>query len=322
MKTRTENSLVQSNTAALAQLLESNKAKLAQALASTGIDGGRFMRMCMTAFREAPALAECDPGSVLGCAMTSALMGLEPGSAFGQSYWVPFKGKNGKKYAQHITGYKGMLQHVYRSGLTSPINSGVVYEGDDFTRERGLNPVLRHVERATDKTDDKITHAWACTHVGGQPIFEVMDRAALMAIWSRSKAKDAGPWVTDLAQMCRKTVIRRLCNYLPKQAVSTALLSQLHNEDKVEFGGVDPADLAPADITVEPPGPPRSVPPPDSAKVEQARAHAARLLAGLPPDVSDKILFNEGIDNLPNCANYDAILKAIAAAEAIMAQGA
>jgi len=335
MKTRTtESSLALSNTATLAKLLDAQQAKLAQALASTGIDAGRFMRMCMTAFREAPALAECDPASVLGCAMTSALMGLEPGAAFGQSYWVPFKAKNGKKYAQHITGYKGMLQHVYRSGLTSPVNSGVVYEGDEFVYERGLAPVLRHVEKATDKSDDKLTHAWACTTVGGQPIFEVMDRAALMSIWNRSKAKDSGPWVTDLAQMCRKTVIRRLCNYLPKQAVSTALMTQLRKEDGVEFGGVDPADLAPADITVEPHGPPsgeaaaQSAPsappaqPPDPSKVEQARAHAARLLATLSPDVSDRILYNEGIDNLQNCTDYEAMTRAIAAAETFMTQGA
>jgi hypothetical protein len=38
--------------------------------------------------------------------------------------------------------------------------------------------------------------------------------------------------------------------------------------------------------------------------------------------VSDRILYNEGIDNLQNCTDYEAMTRAIAAAETFMTQGA
>jgi len=49
----------------------------------------------------------------------------------------------------------------------------------------------------------------------GEGHFEVMYKADIEAIRTRSRAKDDGPWITDYDEMARKTVIRRLCKYLP-----------------------------------------------------------------------------------------------------------
>ncbi len=49
----------------------------------------------------------------------------------------------------------------------------------------------------------------------GSHHFEWMSIQEVNKIRNRSKAKDNGPWVTDRDQMVRKTLLRRMANYLP-----------------------------------------------------------------------------------------------------------
>jgi recombination protein RecT len=58
--------------------------------------------------------------------------------------------------------------------------------------------------------------------------FEVMSRSEIDGIRSRSKSSGSGPWVTDYPEMARKTVLRRLCKYLP---MSSELASAMESEE-------------------------------------------------------------------------------------------
>jgi hypothetical protein len=62
---------------------------------------------------------------------------------------------------------------------------------------------------------------------------EVMTKAQIDAIRSRSRASGEGPWVSDYDEMARKTVVRRLCKYLP---LSVELADALDEDARAEFG--------------------------------------------------------------------------------------
>ena len=53
---------------------------------------------------------------------------------------------------------------------------------------------------------------------------EWMTMSDVLKIRERSKAKDSGPWITDFEQMVRKTLIRRMANYLPMSVELEAAL--------------------------------------------------------------------------------------------------
>ena len=78
------------------------KGQLAAALPKF-LDTDHFVRSAITEFRLNPALAECSVPSVLGYFMQAAACGLEPASALGQCYPVPFNNKKtGNKEVQFI----------------------------------------------------------------------------------------------------------------------------------------------------------------------------------------------------------------------------
>ena len=64
----------------------------------------RMARIAATELRKTPALLNTTPASFLGAVMQSAQLGLEPGSALGQAYLVPYGNQ-----CQLILGYRGMI---------------------------------------------------------------------------------------------------------------------------------------------------------------------------------------------------------------------
>lgn len=171
----------------------------------------RMIRIVLTEVQKTPELLDCDQRSLMGAVVQAAQLGLEPGLG-GQAYLIPFKGR-----VQMIPGYRGLLALVYRSGQLESFESAVVRNDDLFEFERGLNPILRHKPAAYEKLDDsQITHAYAIARLkGGSFGFDVMSRAELDAIRRRSASANKGPWVTDFAEMCKKTVAKRAMKYLP-----------------------------------------------------------------------------------------------------------
>jgi recombinational DNA repair protein RecT len=77
---------------------------------------------------------------------------------------------------------------------------------------------------------------------GGGYQFDVMTREDVDKIRAGSKAKDDGPWASHYAEMARKTVLKRLCKYLP-QAVEAQDAASL--DDQVEAGVIE-MDAPPA----------------------------------------------------------------------------
>jgi len=178
-----------------------------------GMDFARFRRLLIVAAQRDEKLLACTVGSIVGAALISAQLGLEP-DALGHVYLVPFRDtkRGGITLCQVIIGYRGYAELASRHGkVSSPPEAEVVYKGDEFEYELGTSAHLRHIPKGGEHRDDEITHAWAIVRLtSGATPFVVLTREDIEKRRGRSRASDRGPWVTDYAAMCRKTAVRAL----------------------------------------------------------------------------------------------------------------
>jgi recombination protein RecT len=237
----------------LAGILEQKKGSLSTVVAR-GLSAERLIKIAVAAASRSPQLIECDPVTVYRSLSEAAQLGLEAGSPLGHAYLVPFKNnKSGRMECQFILGYRGMIDLARRSGQILSIEARVVYDGDVFDHEFGLDPKCKHVPRALELDDSKITHAYAVAKLAGGGVqFEVLTKAQIDAVRAKSKAGKFGPWVDHYPEMAKKTAIRRLFKYLP---ISIELADQIQREDEVETHGAT-VDVSFAESDGEPPADP------------------------------------------------------------------
>lgn len=196
----------------------------------------RLTRIIMTECRKTPELMSCAPESFFGAVLQCAALGLEPGSALGHCYLLPFgngKDKSGRANAQLIIGYRGMIDLARRSGQIVSLSAYCAHEKDEFEYSLGLNPDIRHIPSPLADRGP-VTHVYAVAKLkGGGVQFEVMSRAEIEAVRKTSKAGSSGPWSSHWDEMAKKTVIRRLFKYLP---VSIEAVRAVEVDEKADRG--------------------------------------------------------------------------------------
>ena len=170
---------------------------------------GAGMRICLTEYRRNPRLQQCDPVSFLGAVVTAASLGLEPGSALGQCYLVPYKNE-----CEFQIGYRGMVDIARRSGNIISLQARAVYKGDHFKVILGTEDQIEHEPKYESS---ELTHVYAVAKlVGGGVQFDVMSVAEIDSIRARySKAAQGKAWTDSYDEMAKKTVVRRLFKMLP-----------------------------------------------------------------------------------------------------------
>lgn len=183
-----------------------------EAVAARHMNPARVTRILIACVSRTPALRNCTMDSIMRAALQAAELGLEPGSATGEAYLVPYGDQ-----CTLIPGYRGLISLARRSGEVSTIMAYTVYQSDKFEFELGLHPKLVHVPDPTAARDaDKITYAYCVIKLkDGGELFDVMTRGEVDRIKNRSRASKSGPWVTDYAEMAKKTVTRRTLKYAP-----------------------------------------------------------------------------------------------------------
>lgn len=204
-----------------------------------GASVDRFAAMTMQAIAKSPDLADCDRASIIMAALEAAQVGLEPTGAIGGAHLVAFntnvagKGQPPRyeKRAQLIYDYRG-LQHLIREGGGGEVKAVLVYAGDDFSVFEGTQPRIEHTPLYETRDPDKITFVYAYP-LDHPEKFEVMTKSDIDGIRARSKGANKGPWVTDFGQQARKTVIKRLSQYLGLKPSTRALLE---DDAEREFG--------------------------------------------------------------------------------------
>ncbi len=184
----------------------------------------RMARIAVTELRKTPKLRQCDPYSFIGAVMQCAQLGLEPGSGLGHAYLVPF----GKECTM-ITGYKGKIELMRRSGQVTVINVDVVRRGDHFKYgyrngekifewEAGQGDAGGLLSRLfkTKKDQEEITHFFARNEFksGGWQA-TVMTKAEVDAIRDGLRYS-SDVWRDHYVEMGKKTVINRHSKLLPQ----------------------------------------------------------------------------------------------------------
>jgi recombination protein RecT len=207
------------------------------------MDPERFQGIVLHALIQNPELLECTPASILDSVLQAAREGLEPTGGIGGAWLVGFNTNTGtrenprwEKRAQLIRDYRGLSRMAIRSGAASKIAAHPVRDGDFFEYELGTDPKIVHRPLIGNNAEAHTFYAIAWLPDGAQQA-EVMTRAQVEHIRGKSKSWNAerpsGPWHTDFDQMARKTVIKRLVNYLP---LSPETRAQLQAEEAAEFG--------------------------------------------------------------------------------------
>lgn len=194
---------------AMQQLLVAMDKEIKAALPSM-VSSERFQRVALTAFSKNPQLQKCEPASFLAAMMESAQLGLEPNTALGQAYLIPYGSK-----VQFQIGYKGLLELAQRSGKFKTLYAHTVYENDDFEVEYGLNSTLKHKPNFNDR--GKPIGYYAVYHLVNEGYsFAFMTHTEIMNHAQKfSKTFRNGPWQTDFDAMAKKTVIKQLLKYAP-----------------------------------------------------------------------------------------------------------
>jgi hypothetical protein len=129
---------------------------------------------------------------------------------------VPFKDtKKGVTICTLIPGYRGYIALARRSGEVQSISSQVVYEKDDFELSYGIEDKLVHRPHINGDRGKPIGAFVVFKYKDGGYSFDFMSTEDIEKIRKRSKAASDGPWVTDWAEMAKKTVIKRHVKLAP-----------------------------------------------------------------------------------------------------------
>ncbi len=215
----------------LKTLLDKAKGSIASVLPKH-LTPDRLLKVALSATSRNPALLACTPQSILLAVMQSAELGLEIGGLLGDAYFVPYKDQ-----AKLIIGYRGMIKLARQSGELKSIEAHVVRDNDVFDLEYGLEPRLIHKPAMSGELGKVVAvYAVARFKDGGYQV-DVMTLAEIEAVRTRSQAANDGPWNTDYAEMAKKTVVRRLCKYLP---LSPELAKALEHEAAIEQNVASP----------------------------------------------------------------------------------
>lgn len=204
----------------------------------------RWRWLIVNNIRAVPALAGCTPVSFLNSVLLAANVGLEIRK--NSAYLIPYG-----RECQLIIDYRGKLELARRAGV-SEVEVELVREADEFDCWYGTNGrEFRHVPAYFTRVDGKlrpiadrgeIVAAFASAKLPYGRQLEIMTRAEIDEVKSKARGASSprSPWQEHYGQMARKTVIHRLCNYLPQ---SPQLVVAQEIDDAEATGGKMP--LAP-----------------------------------------------------------------------------
>ena len=172
--------------------------------------------------------AKSHPDNLIESIKNVALTGLTLNPVLKLGYLVPFKGK-----ISFMSSYMGKCEILMRSGMVKNIYAELVYENDKFELKKGTNGFLNHEpELWGDRGEIKGGYYFAQLQ-NGSFMFDVMRKDRILEIRDRSesfKKGKASPWLTDEAEMMRKTIINWAFKFLPKTGVSQDVLNALEIE--------------------------------------------------------------------------------------------
>lgn len=141
------------------------------------------------------------------------------------AYLIPRNSKNGIQACLEPS-YMGLMKLLTDAGQVKNIQTNLVYEGDDFNVNLGMETEITHKPfYITGKPKGQIIGVYSVANLAdGNKQFEYMARQEVEEIRGTSesyKAFEAGKskqciWITFEGEMFRKTCIKRIAKHLPR----------------------------------------------------------------------------------------------------------
>ncbi|MGL5824842.1 MAG: recombinase RecT [Nocardioides sp.] len=172
------------------------------------MDADRMARLLLTAIRQTPKLATCDPQAFAGAVLTASALGLEPNLS-GEAYLIPYG-----RECQLVIGYQGLVKLFWQHPLAAHIDAQAVYARDEFDYAYGLDPFLRH-KPATGDRGDVIAYYGVAALKTGAKMFVVLSPEEVKAL-RQGNVGPSGKITDPMRWMERKTVLRQLFKTLPR----------------------------------------------------------------------------------------------------------
>lgn len=205
----------------------------------------KFLSSLRADIQRNPKLLECEPHSLVNAYMTMAQLGFMPSSVSGEGYVLPYNNKKkiGNEWksvmeAQFQVGYQGFVTLFYQAGV-SKISSEIVRKNDKFMY---VNGELRHEIDLTLSNKERGEEIGAYVRVTfrGEVSTRYMNMKDIIAHASKfSKSYDPegkySPWNPENdpeRNMARKTVLKQMAKYLPKNEIINKAI-EVDNQDSI-----------------------------------------------------------------------------------------
>jgi len=217
MKAETPGVKLVGDLANLKKLLES-RTTIIQNLLPKHMRVERFIDGIVVLASKKSELLQVTEKSMVEAIMTGADLGMDFSPEVGLAYLIRYPPKDGRPaQAVFSIGYKGLIELTRRSGTIHTIETSVVHKEDKFDLTFGTQQNLTHVPmpRGADSAPPIGVYAIANFANNAKPLIEWMPWGDVEHIRGLSRGKKDSPWVHFPGQMARKSVIRRLTNYLP-----------------------------------------------------------------------------------------------------------
>ena len=171
----------------------------------------RFVQNCMTVLQDTKNdFSKCEPATVVRTLMKGAFLGLDFFN--GECYAIPYK-----ETCSFQTDYKGEIKlcKKYSSVPIKDIYAKIVREGDFFEEyiENGQQTINF---RPKQFNNGEIIGAFAvCLYRDGSMIYDTMSKTEIETTRDNySKMATGQAWTKSYGEMCKKTVLRRLCKLI------------------------------------------------------------------------------------------------------------
>lgn len=171
----------------------------------------RFLQNCMTVLQDGQAdFSKCDPASVVRTLLKGAFLSLDFFNR--ECYAIPYGNT-----VNFQTDYRGEIKLAkrYASNPIKDIYAKVVREGDEFIEEiENGNQSVSFKPKAFN--NGEIIGAFAvCLYKDGGMIYDTMSVDEIEHTRKTfSKQADGKAWKNSYGEMCKKTVLRRLCKLI------------------------------------------------------------------------------------------------------------
>lgn len=206
------------------------------------VDKAVFDKECSFAIQHLmknPYLAGADRNSILMSVLNIAQIGLTLNPALKLAYLVPRR-VNGNLECVLEPSYQGLVKLATDTGSVKNLYAHCIYDADTFSHTLGTSPEIIHSPKLGNRGKFIGVYAVAILQDGSKQI-EVMDVTEIDDIKETSesfRSFKAGKsksciWNDYFDEMSRKTVIKRICKYLPKTEMWDKLSKaiEIDNED-------------------------------------------------------------------------------------------